>query len=191
MFVCVFHCFSLIYLHIDNNPNYFPTFEPSAEKISEVEASLREDSNPATHYDATKEVRARGAAFYQFSTDEETRQVQMEELRKARKATEQIREESTMTGEQESKPGMEKRKRDIEERLKIIEAKRRRLQMSVSQPLADSVAAPPPNAVDNTTPKKLVSRKPRQKPQSVPLSIPQSADEFLAAVEREMMLKKQ
>ncbi|KAH6913033.1 hypothetical protein BKA70DRAFT_1218049 [Coprinopsis sp. MPI-PUGE-AT-0042] len=48
----------------------------------------------AAHYDASKEVRAKGAGFYQFSADEETRKKQMDDLQNARVETEKAREEA-------------------------------------------------------------------------------------------------
>lgn len=98
------------------------------------------------HYDAAREVRAKGAGFYQFSADEETRRRQMEELRAAREETGRTREEAgavdARLGEAEgmrdvtgsAKDGavgrsraMEKRKRELEERRKMLDAKRRKV----------------------------------------------------------------
>ncbi|KAG1887299.1 hypothetical protein F4604DRAFT_1241607 [Suillus subluteus] len=129
---------------IYNPVNYFPVFEPSAERIQAVQEAYSEANNPlSSHYDASKEVRAKGAGHYQFSADEETRKQQMEELRSARMETEKTRQD---TGAVDLKPGevegmrddstgagasrsraMEKRKRDIEERRKILDAKRRKV----------------------------------------------------------------
>ena len=125
--------------------DHYPTYQPSEERVAEIEASLAEENNPLNiHYDASQEVRAKGAGFYQFSGDEETRRRQMEELKKAREETEKTREEtgavdlrpgevegmvqeSGGSGEQLKKSGaMEKRKRELEERRKMLEAKRRK-----------------------------------------------------------------
>lgn len=93
------------------------------------------------HYDATREVRAKGAGFYQFSGDEETRQQQMEELRKVRGETEKTRQGTgavdVLPGEVEGmvapagaglskSRAMEKRKRELEERRRLLDAKRRK-----------------------------------------------------------------
>lgn len=178
--------------HLDD-PNYFPTFEPSAEKVAEIEATLQEE-NPATHYDATGEVRPRGAAFYQFSKDEETRQRQMGELKKSRDETEKAREESGAASGKEIKPGAEKRKRDIEERRKAIEAKRRKKEM-LSQPASTPAAEPAQNvsAAEASTSqadiKPTIKRVKKPKPKLAPKSkeeIARSADEFLASLERDM-----
>lgn len=93
------------------------------------------------HYDASKEVRAKGTGFYQFSADEETRRRQMEELKTARDETERTRKE---VGAEDIRPGqdegmsgggsvksraMEKRKREIEERRKLLESKRKKVKV--------------------------------------------------------------
>ena len=44
------------------------------------------------HYDASREVRAKGAGFYQFSGDEETRKAQMAELKASRDETTKMRQ---------------------------------------------------------------------------------------------------
>lgn len=98
------------------------------------------------HYDASTEVRAKGAGFYQFSGDEETRRRQMEELKAAREETEKTRQE---LGAEDIRPGqdegmtagsnvksraMEKRKREIEERRKLLEAKRKKIKLNEESP---------------------------------------------------------
>ncbi|KAI0768051.1 hypothetical protein BD413DRAFT_137370 [Trametes elegans] len=126
-----------------NPVNHFPVYEPSAERVEKIRAEFAEENNPLNiHYDATREVRAKGAGFYQFSGDEETRRKQMEELRKAREETERTR---AQVGAEDVRPGevegmgaqagaapaksraMEKRKRELEERRKLLEAKRRKV----------------------------------------------------------------
>lgn len=172
----------IIHLHLDGDANYFPTYEQSAEKIAAVQAAIKEDSNPATHYDATREVRPRGAGFYQFSKDEETRQKQMEDLRRSRMETGQAREESGVGAGEEVRPGLNKRKREIEERRKAIEAKRRKVKDPSNN---DSAAAAMTR--EGGTPSIPETSKPNsdQKPNQ-----PQSADEFLAALERDIMAAK-
>lgn len=130
---------------IRNPVNHFPVYEPSAERVTEIEKAFAEENNPlGVHFDGSKEIRAKGAGFYQFSADEETRKAQMEELKASREETERVRRG---TGALSSKPGevegmhevdapgttgtksraMEKRKRELEERRKLIEAKRRKI----------------------------------------------------------------
>ena len=126
--------------------NHFPVYEPSAERIAQIAAEHAEENNPLNiHYDASREVRAKGAGFYQFSADDETRRAQMEELKMARDETEKTRQE---TGAIDVRPGevegmrdesgnggaggvrsraMEKRKSELQERRSMIDAKRRKV----------------------------------------------------------------
>ena len=142
-------CISL-YLWLKANPgnpvNYFPVYEPSAERVAQITEEYSEANNPLNmHYDSTREVRAKGAGFYAFSGDEETRKRQMEELKGVRRETQAIRKE---TGAVDVKPGevegmqhetglksqvMEKRKRELDERRRLIEAKRRKLKGEAPQ----------------------------------------------------------
>lgn len=131
--------------YIGNPVNHFPVYEPSEERIAEIAKAHAEENNPlGVHYDASREIRTKGAGFYQFSADEETRRAQMEELKASRDDTERTRQE---VGAVDIRPGeiegmrdgevgtatnaksraMEKRKRDMEERRKMIEAKRRKI----------------------------------------------------------------
>ena len=144
---------------IGNPVNHFPVYEPSEERVAEVERQFAEETNPLNvHYDASKEVRAKGAGFYQFSADEETRRKQMEELKTVREETERTRQE---LGAEDIKPGeegmtaegvqsraMEKRKRELEERRKLIEAKRKKARVAApgdegAAPLATSSSTQP------------------------------------------------
>ncbi|KAI0368746.1 hypothetical protein BV20DRAFT_968832 [Pilatotrama ljubarskyi] len=130
---------------IYNPVNHFPVYEPSAERVEKIRAEFSEENNPLNiHYDASREVRAKGAGFYQFSADEETRRKQMEELRRVREETERKRAE---VGAEDVRPGevegmstnteagavpaksraMEKRKRELEERRRLLEAKRKKV----------------------------------------------------------------
>jgi hypothetical protein len=131
--------------------NHFPIYEPSEGRVAEVERKFADENNPLNiHYDASKEVRTKGAGFYQFSADEETRRKQMEELKVTREETERTRQE---LGAEDVKPGeegmtadgiksraMEKRKRELEERRKLIEAKRKKPRVTAPN---DEKATPP------------------------------------------------
>lgn len=99
-------------------------------------------------------MRAKGAAFYSFSKNEEERAREMEELRSARVETEKTRRE---TGATDVRPGegsgivdgvgadgevmgsasnsraMEKRKKELEERRSLIEAKRKKMKEAKSK----------------------------------------------------------
>lgn len=118
--------------------SHFPVYQPSAERVAKIMEDAMED--PLTkHYDATNENRAKGAGFYQFSADEETRQRQMEELLRMRAETTEVRaERGTADQVQTQDPGVPeaeetvlskataKRKRDLEERRAQVLAKRRK-----------------------------------------------------------------
>ena len=127
--------------------------------MTEIEKAFAEENNPlGVHFDGSKEIRAKGAGFYQFSTDEETRKAQMEELKASREETERVRRG---TGALDLKPGevegmhdvdapgstgtksraMEKRKRELEERRKLIEAKRRKVDGGVDMPVASMMGS--------------------------------------------------
>ncbi|KAF9468133.1 hypothetical protein BDZ94DRAFT_1280013 [Collybia nuda] len=196
-----------------NPVNHFPVYEPSAERVAEIAAAHAEENNPlGVHYDASKEVRAKGAGFYQFSADEETRQAQMEELKSAREETGRVRQETGATdvrpGEVEGMRGpsdstttsasraMDKRKREIEERRKLIDAKRRKLAGGLGETLVPtSVLEPPPlepprtvttPALDPFAVLEATSSSKRTKTQPVAQAPPANeADTFLAQLEKE------
>lgn len=202
---------------IYNPVNYFPVFEPSAERVQAVQDAYSEANNPiSSHYDASKEVRAKGAGHYQFSADEETRKQQMEELRSARMETEKTRQDA---GAVDLKPGevegmrddsttpgalrsraMEKRKRDIEERRRILDAKRRKVKGDEtpagrgSEPDTSEAATLEVQDISGlfAAPKRQVtdaSDRPdrKGKQKGTNDSVPKTeADEFLAQLEREI-----
>ncbi|KAH7930193.1 hypothetical protein BV22DRAFT_1001288 [Leucogyrophana mollusca] len=199
---------------IHNPVNFFPVYEPSADRVKEVEEAYSEVNNPlGVHYDASREVRAKGAGFYQFSADEETRKQQMEELRSARVETETTRQEvgavDLRPGEVEgmrqdaddSKSGSrsratEKRKREIEERRKLLEAKRRKVKVEneVLGTPPETAASPGPSAFADTsivpkqqTPKSKPSAKGKNKGQNPAQS---AADAFLAQLEQDILKAK-
>ncbi|KAG1905272.1 uncharacterized protein F5891DRAFT_1008473 [Suillus fuscotomentosus] len=203
---------------IYNPVNYFPVFEPSAERIQAVQDAYSEDNNPlSSHYDASKEVRAKGAGYYQFSGDEETRRQQMEELQSARIETEKIRQDA---GAVDLKPGevegmrddsitagasrsraMEKRKRDIEERRKILDAKRRKVKgdetlagrglepdNSEAVTLEAQDTSGPLVALERQTTDASDRHKRKGKQKGTDDSVPKTeADDFLAQLEREIL----
>lgn len=149
---------------IYNPVNHFPIYQQSEERMAEIEKEFAEDNNPLNvHYDASGEVRAKGAGFYQFSGDEETRKKQMEELKAARDETEKSRKESgavdVLPGEVEGMQekstksrAMEKRKREIEERRKLLEEKRKKPKTAHAEGLKDPSPIPR-TAVDQLKPK--------------------------------------
>ncbi|KAL5526112.1 hypothetical protein ACEPAG_7450 [Sanghuangporus baumii] len=203
---------------VHNPVDHFPVFEPSAERLAELQKAAEEADKPLeSHYDATREVRAKGAAFYAFSTDEERRQREMDELRKAREETERARRDTgaldvkpgeseglaTVVGDGEEKGketahsrAMEKRKREIEERRKLVEAKRRKLKGGDKESGAPASAK---NATERIDPfasaeadaivksRKSKSRRDQKAPASTPST--NSADDFLAALEHDLIAK--
>ncbi|KAG2133647.1 uncharacterized protein EDB93DRAFT_859841 [Suillus bovinus] len=199
---------------IYNPVNYFPVFEPSAERVQAVQDAYSEDNNPlSSHYDASKEVRAKGAGFYQFSADEETRRQEMEELRSARVETEKTRQDA---GAVDLKPGevegmrdniatagasrsraMEKRKRDIEERRKILDAKRRKVKGDETPAEPDTPEAVTLEAQNTSGLSAALERqtndtpyrhKGKGKQKGTNDSIPKTeADDFLAQLERDIL----
>lgn len=180
-----------------NPVNFFPVYEPSSDRVAAIQAAAAEDNNPLNqHYDASHEVRAKGAGFYQFSADEETRKQQMDDLKQARQETEKTRQElgavDLKAGEVEGMQGapnalrsraIEKRKRELEERRKAVEAKRRKLQIG-SGPCAAATQSPAPPSEPTT-----VVRTSSAAPNVV--DAPSSAaDNFLAALERDLAMNK-
>ncbi len=207
--------FSLILLVADNPVNHFPTYEPTEERRAEIQAQLDEEDNPLNlHYDASREVRAKGAGFYQFSGDEETRQKQMEELKQARVETEKTRAEAGAVdlrpGEVEGLRGgegteggagpsttksraAEKRKREIEERRRLLEAKRRKKDPTTSGPVDQDTTSKPVKGVSppsSNDPFALLEAQATSAPQSKAAGGSKQtsdADAFLAGLERDIL----
>ncbi|KAF9649826.1 hypothetical protein BDM02DRAFT_3113047 [Thelephora ganbajun] len=185
---------------IYNPINHFPIYEPDATRVAEIEKEFAEENNPLNiHYDASKEVRSKGAGFYQFSADEETRRQQMEGLKSAREETGKTRAEF---GAIDLKPGevegmqtgsgaggvsksvaLEKRKRDLEERRKLVDAKRRK---KVGSPV---IAEPPSDSPLGSTESQdtIQSAERSSKSESVAAVASNPADDFLAQLERDIM----
>jgi hypothetical protein len=176
----------------ENPVNFFPVYEPSTDRVAAIQAAAAEENNPLDqHYDAKREVRAKGAGFYQFSGDEEARKQQMEELRQAREETERTRQEfgavDLKAGEAEGMQAdasthpsraIEKRKRELEERRRAVEAKRTKLQNGGIPPAAPTRSPAPPTAVPNN----------KAGPNPGPVS--SAADNFLAALEVDLSMNK-
>jgi hypothetical protein len=182
--------------------------------VAAIEAELAEANKPLNeHYDATREVRAKGAGFYQFSGDAETRARQMEEFAAARKTTEQTRKErgavdlrpgevEGMLGEEEEggeigkSRAMEKRKRDIEERRKALDSKRRKVKGLAASEDAAGTPTPPArsDARQSSSPfpavqgpfAALEAQASASRTTSKVQTGMSQADEFLAQLERDM-----
>ncbi|KAJ3927347.1 MAG: hypothetical protein NXY57DRAFT_1025838 [Lentinula lateritia] len=74
--------------------NHFPTYQHTEDRITEIINEHSEENNPLEkHYDPNSEIRDRGAASYTFSTDEETRQARLNELKSRHLETDAIRKE--------------------------------------------------------------------------------------------------
>ncbi|KAF9521681.1 hypothetical protein CPB83DRAFT_801267 [Crepidotus variabilis] len=174
---------------IRNPENHYVIYQPSEERIAEVDKKFAEENNPLNiHYDASREVRAKGAGFYQFSGDEEQRRAQMEELKTAREETSKNRDE---LGAEDIRPGedegsltsvsgaksraMEKRKREIEERRKLLDEKRKKIKLSDSK----AAAAPTPLASSQVVASRSTSSGPESSNPSTTTSAPPS-DPFAA-----------
>ena len=182
----------------ENPVNFFPVYEPSTERVAAIQAAAAEENNPLNqHYDASREVRAKGAGFYQFSDDEEARKKQMEELRQAREETERTRQElgavDLKAGEAEGMQAdanthrsraIEKRKRELEERRKAVEAKRRKLQEGGNPSAAPTRSPAPPSASESA------GVVPNKKTALNTDPAPSAADSFLAALELDLAMNK-
>ena len=166
--------------------------------MAAIQAAAAEENNPLNiHYDASHEVRAKGAGFYQFSADEETRKKQMEELQQARDKTEKSRQElgavDLKAGEVEGMQdapnalrsrAIEKRKRELEERRQLLEAKRRRKLQDGNQSPAAAMQPPAPSSEPPTVPAPTKPEAPN------PDATPSAADNFLAALELDLAMNK-
>ncbi|KAI0049765.1 hypothetical protein FA95DRAFT_1604082 [Auriscalpium vulgare] len=188
--------------HVLENPrNYFPVYEPSLERVTALREAQAEDDKPLEqHYDASLENRAKGAAFYGLSTDDELRKKQQEDLKAAREETLRRRQE---TGAVDMKPGeregmqggaeirsfaFEKRKRDREERQKQLEAKRRKVkgieEPPAPEPSTSTSSNPNPNPPLPSNP-----NPPLPSPSTVPPPAAASNDPF-AALEQQLGQEK-
>jgi hypothetical protein len=185
-----------------NPVNFFPVYEPSSDRVAAIQAAAAEENNPLNqHYDASHEVRAKGAGFYQFSADEETRKKQMEELRQAREETERTRQElgavdlkaGELEGMQEAPTALrsralEKRRRELEERRKAVEAKRRKLQIEDGPSAAATQSPAPPSA--QSAPSEASTVVPTNPAAPRVDASSSAADSFLAALERDLAMNK-
>lgn len=186
--------------------NHFPVFEPTAARIAEIQAAASEAANPLeAHYDAAHEVRAKGAAFYAFSADEEARAKEMEALKQAREETGAARKEAgavdVRPGEGEGMAGkedgrsraMEKRKRDIEERRRLVEAKRRKVKGGGDEKNSGQLKSEDAKAVDPFAVVEAEAQKSKPKSRwdqtSKHTAPANAADDFLAGLENDLIGK--
>jgi hypothetical protein len=121
----------------------------------------------------------------------------MDELRQAREETEKTRQElgavdlkaGEVEGMQEAPNALrsraiEKRRRELEERRKAVETKRRKVQTGGSPSAAATLSPAPPSEPTTVVP-------PRTGAAAPPVDAPSSAaDNFLAALERDLAMNK-
>lgn len=199
-------------LVIYNPVNHYPIYKPSEERMAEIEREFAEENNPLNvHYDASQEVRAKGAGFYQFSGDEETRRKQMEELKAAREETEKTRKETgavdilpgEVEGMQETSTksrAMEKRKREIEERRKMLEERRKKPKTAHAEGSKHPSPVPktseqPRSQGEEVDPFSVLESTSGAVPKPIKKSIPKAssntdADAFLAQLHQDFLKSK-
>ncbi|KAI0710006.1 hypothetical protein C8Q76DRAFT_798774 [Earliella scabrosa] len=196
---------------IYNVEGWFPTYEPDADRQRAIKEKFAEDENTNTHYDATREVRTKGAAYYQFSPDESTRGQQQKNIAEIHGEARQIREELKAKDErvegmqaEESNAAsakslaMAKRKRDLEERRKAVEAKRRKKGKEDDSANKSASPAPMPGSADRTgvppppssDPFAMLESQNRNTQSELGNPLLQAADELLAQVEQQMLKGK-
>ncbi|KAF3158681.1 hypothetical protein TWF751_001329 [Orbilia oligospora] len=86
-------------------------FERRGRELEEEARNTARD----THYDATKEVRTKGVAFYQFSQDAETRQKEMDALKVERENTQKAKEKR-LADKEERRKEVERRREELKNR---------------------------------------------------------------------------
>lgn len=98
-------------------------YEPTIEELQARQKALGVDEPLFQHYDATQEVRTKGASHFQFSKDEETRKAQMEAIKQGRAEAEreiQVEEKQRSAAEQEKE---DRKKLLAEKKRKLLEAR--------------------------------------------------------------------
>lgn len=186
---------------IRNPEGHFPTYEQPIAQQAQIQKKYDESYKPlASHYDSTRENRAKGAGFYNFSGDEETRKAQMEDMMNVRTETVETRRNNNavdvLPGQIEGMvvdPGppksnlAEKRKRDREERQKTIDAKRRKLRgepdPATSAPPAPPAPSPPRTKV-HTSPPSSTPLDPFAALEQIPSSSSSSSHDPFASLEK-------
>ncbi|KAF9056721.1 hypothetical protein BDP27DRAFT_1395015 [Rhodocollybia butyracea] len=142
--------------------NHFPTYVPDADRQAKIIEQHSEENKPIeTHYNPLGENRARGAASYNFSKDEESRRKEREGIDSLRDETLAQRQAAgavdLRVGESEGMQApetsaksraLEKRKREREERMKKVEAQRKKAKV-VEESLPHESAT---SSVTNTPP---------------------------------------
>lgn len=102
----------------------FPVYTPDPAVLAARAAAYEASAPLVQHYDASTENRSRGAGFYTFSKDEDTRQQQMAEMERARVGTDKSRADAASGG-----GVVGAREREKEERRRKVDEKRRQLEL--------------------------------------------------------------
>lgn len=97
----------------------FPVYEPTAEELQARQKALGIDEPLFQHYDASQEVRTKGASHFQFSKDEAERKAQMDAIRHGRAEAER-----EIVAEDRKKTLADKEKQD---RKQLLADKKRKL----------------------------------------------------------------
>jgi len=82
----------------------FPIYRPPSPVLEARGEALKDTT---THFDADFETRDRGAAFYRFSTDEQTRKEEMERMKLETEETERKRKEKSGLDKSEEEEKMD------------------------------------------------------------------------------------
>ncbi|KAK6501740.1 hypothetical protein TWF481_009567 [Arthrobotrys musiformis] len=120
-------------------------FERRGKELEEEARNADQD----THYDATKEVRTKGVAFYQFSQDAETRKKEMDALKVERENTEKVKGKR-LADKEERRKEVERRREELKNRRQGKQGEKWLQNFLEEQPelLAKSAPAQKPENVD-------------------------------------------
>lgn len=105
----------------------FPVYEPTFEELQARQKALGVDEPLFQHYDASAEVRAKGASHFAFSKDEAVRKEQMEAIKQGRVEAER---EVAVEERKKTKAEVEKEER----KLLLAEKKRKLLDARAARP---------------------------------------------------------
>ena len=116
----------------------FPVYEPTAEELQARQKALGIDEPLFQHYDASQEVRTKGASHFQFSKDEAERKAQMDAIKHGRAEAER-----EIVAEDRKKSQAEQEKADRKQLLadkkrKLLEARARAEEQGAKKRKIDS-----------------------------------------------------
>jgi len=102
--------------------NAFNPDEPIAQQMAELAAKRdKTPTPPVEHFDARKEMRQHGTAFFNFAKDEDERQQQLSQLEKEREETEKMRSKR--------EERIAERKAKIQEKKRAVQDRRNKTQV--------------------------------------------------------------